>query len=139
MKNTPRFLIAAAALALFASAGQIQAQSQLTTDDGVAASPRVRQALTERRISANLSQPMGGSDVASCTTACCAADGKKITASPKVQQMLAERRKVGSAAVSSGSQVAGYRATGTDGISASPKVRAVLDERRQTVEIAPLK
>jgi hypothetical protein len=36
-------------------------------------------------------------------------------------------------------ETAGYRPTGTDGITASPKVRQMLDERRQVIEIAPLK
>jgi hypothetical protein len=36
-------------------------------------------------------------------------------------------------------ETAGYRPTGSDGITASPKVRAQLDERPQSVQIAPLK
>jgi hypothetical protein len=36
-------------------------------------------------------------------------------------------------------ETAGYRPTGSDGITASPKLRAQLDERRQAVELAPLK
>src|SRR5207244_9205194 len=47
MKSSNRLLIAAAALALFASASQIKAQSQAVGDDGIAASPKVRQMLNE--------------------------------------------------------------------------------------------
>ena len=60
-----------------------------------------------------------------------------IAASPKVQQMRSERAPASVVTVST--EIAGYRQTGSDGITASPKVRAALDERRQTVEIAPLK
>ena len=51
MKNSNRLLVAAVALALFVSAGQIKAQSQAVSDDGIAASPKVRQMLNERKAS----------------------------------------------------------------------------------------
>jgi hypothetical protein len=60
-----------------------------------------------------------------------------VAASPRVQQMRSERTPATSAAVST--ETAGYRPTGSDGITASPRVRAQLDERRRAVEIAPLK
>jgi len=59
-----------------------------------------------------------------------------IAASPKVQAMRNERMP---APVVQSTETAGYRPTGSDGITASPKVRAQLDEHRQAVEIAPLK
>jgi hypothetical protein len=131
MKNTQRFLVAAAALALFVSAGQAKAGgTDSCCDDGIAASPKVRAMLDERK------------------ARCCAAPAQvttyrtttrqtDIAASPKVQQMRNERTPAPGMQVNT--ETAGYRPTGTDGITASPKVRQMLDERRQVIEIAPLK
>ena len=132
MKNANRFIIAAAALALFASAGQIQAQSLAVGDDGIAASPKVRQMLNEwnARIAAQAAAPQA--------TAQPAARQDNVAASPKVQQLRKEQM-TRVAAPRPAVETAGYRATGSDGITASPKARAMLDERRQTVEVAPLK
>lgn len=128
MKNSNRLLIAAAALALFASAGQIKAQSQAVGDDGIAASPKVRQMLNERKARAAVPEQVTIDLIVPQAT---------IAASPKVQQMRNERMPAPVLQV--GPETASYRATGSDGITASPKVRAMLDERKQTVEIAPLK
>jgi len=131
MKNTNRFLVAAAAIALFASAGQVYAQYQAFGDDGIAASPKVRQMLEERKAR---SAPVVAPEV----TTYQGRTSDNVAASPKVQQMRKERQAI-AAAPRNTANVAGYRATGDDGITASPKVRAMLDQRRQTVEIAPLK
>ena len=79
MKNTPRFLIAVAALALFASAGQAKAGTGSCCNDGIAASPKVRQMLNERnaRIAAQAAAPQA--------TAQPAARQDNVAASPKVQ------------------------------------------------------
>lgn len=132
MKNTHRFLISAVAAVLLASAGQIRAQSQAVGDDGIAASPKVRQMLNERkaRTTATVATPQA--------TTHQAIPQDNVAASPKVQQMRKERSAL-AATPSPAPQTASYRATGSDGITASPKVRAMLDERRQRVEIAPLK
>ena len=129
MKNSARFLIAAAALTLLVSGSQAWAGPSSCCKDSIAASPKVRAMLDERNAN------------------CCATQQKVVTTtitsqatlagSPKVQQMRRERPMT--TAGLEGSEVAGYKATGSDGITASPKVRAMLDERRQTVEIAPLK
>src|SRR6266404_3394038 len=124
MKKTSYPLIVAVAGLLIASAGQSQAQSQLRTDDGVAASPKVRQMLQERK--ARTSAPVVSSQVITHQDASSA----NLAASPKVQQMRHE--KVIAATPRSTAKFAGYRATGDDGITASPKVRAMLDERRQS-------
>ena len=121
-------LIAAAAITLFASAGQIQAQYQAVGDDGIAASPKVRQMLNERKARATAPQEVTINRIVPQTT---------VAASPKVQQMLKERAPGTVPEV--GPETAGYRPTGSDGITASPKLRAMLDEREQTVQIAPLK
>jgi len=131
MKNTHRLLIAAATLALFASAGQAKAGgTDSCCDDGISASPKVRAMLDEQKARCCTAQ----TQVTTYGTTTRQAD---IAASPKVQQMRRESAPVSVVAVST--ETAGYRPTGSDGITASPKVRAALDERPQTVEIAPLK
>src|SRR6266436_6170182 len=109
MKNANRLLIAAAALALFASAGQIKAQSQ-AVGDGIAASPKVRQMLNERKASGMAPQQVTINRIVPQTT---------IAASPKVQQMRNERTPAPVLQV--GPETAGYKATGSDGVTASPK------------------
>jgi len=137
MKNTYRFLIAVAALALFASAGQANAQgsssccSASCCHDSIAASPKVR-AMLDERCKSKCAAPDQAILRTTTTTA-----QTLIAASPKVQQMQKER--VAAPVVQLGSEMAGYRPTGSDGITASPKVRATLDERAPTVQIAPLK
>jgi hypothetical protein len=68
------------------------AQSQLSARNGIAASPKVQQMLSERT-AFNIGSATGAatvSDKACCQVACCG-DAKSITASPKVHKMLAER------------------------------------------------
>src|SRR5437879_1690232 len=113
MKNTHCFLIAAAALALFASAGQSRAQYQAVGDDGIAASPKVRAMLNERKARSMSPQEVTIHQAAPQTT---------IAASPKVQQMKDEQKRL-TATTPAAQETAGYRATGADGITASPKVR----------------
>ncbi|SRR6266446_1056570 len=129
MKIANRFLLAAAAIALFASAGQSRAQYQAVGDDGIAASPKVRVMLNERKARGMAPQQVTIHQTAPQTT---------IAASPKVQQMKDEQKRL-AATPRVAPETAGYRVTGADGITASPKVRAMLEERKQAVEIAPLK
>src|SRR5947209_6634946 len=140
MKKLNRFGIVAGAALLFASASGSYAQSQLTGDNGTAASPKVRQMLEERKATRSAAlNPMSASEVTSSTEPCCTtSDGRQIAASPKVQQMLAEHRVVKSATTGSSSEVAGYKATAEDGITASPKLRQMLNERQPAVQVAPL-
>ena len=127
MNSTSTFLGLAAAAVLLASGGQSYAQYQAVGEDGIAASPKVRQFLNEKKAAATAT-----STTVSSTTSI----DERIAASPKVRQMLDERRTVMSAP--SGS-VAGYRATGDDGITASPKVRQQLNERGSQFMVAPVK
>ncbi len=132
MKNTNLILTLTAAVALLASTSQSNAQSR--GDDGIAASPKLRQFLNER------GKPMvkgsRSTEVVSVGYRATGVDG--ITASPKLRQMIDNSRGVLS---TPGTVVAkvGYRATGDDGITASPKLRQFLDERNGTYQIAPLK
>jgi hypothetical protein len=125
-------IMAAVAGLLLASASQASAGGPACCNDGIAASPKVRAMLNERK--------------ASCD-ACCAATKEvtvtrttvttdNVAASPKVRQMRADQARV---APASDSQIVGYRAVGNDGIAASPKVRSMLDAQGHVVEIAPLK
>jgi len=136
MKNLSKITLVAAFAAMFSVASQASAQYQAVGDDGIAASPRLRQMLNERKTAA--STPSYA--VASVGYQAVGDDG--IAASPKLRQMLDERRAVASAPSTGSTAVVstGYQATGADGITASPKLRQQLNERgAQTIMIAPLK
>lgn len=132
--KTNSILILTAALALLASTSQSKAQYNTVGDDGIAASPKLRQFLSER------GKPMvkgaRSTDVVSVGYRATGVDG--ITASPKLRQIIDGSRGVWS---TPGAVVAkvGYRATGDDGITASPKLRQFLDEKKGAYQIAPLK
>jgi len=143
MKTMNKILFIAALATTVGLADRANAQYQPVGDDGIAASPKVRQMLNERKAVARTTS----TKAAKTTPAAVASVGFRasgddgIAASPKVRQMLNERRAVVSAA-SAASEVAsaGYRATGADGITASPKLRQQLNERTSPqVIIAPLK
>src|SRR5262245_52641485 len=133
MKNLNKVLLVAAFAAVYDLAGQASAQVRCVGDDVVAASPKLRQMLNERK---------RVSGVHSITVA---AVGYKpvredgIAASPKFRQLLDERKTVPTAptAVVASS---GYRAENDDGIAASPKLRQQLNERApQRIMVAPVK
>jgi hypothetical protein len=134
MKNTNLILILTAAVALLASTSQGKAQYRATGDDGITASPKLRQFINER------SKPMvkGTTSTAVASVGYRATGVDGITASPKLRQFINDSRGVES---TSGTVVAkaGYRATGDDGITASPKLRQFLDEHKGAYQIAPLK
>jgi len=133
MKNLNKITLVAAFAAMFSLANQASAQYQATGDDGITASPRLRQMLNERKTVASTPS----SAVASVGYQAVGDDG--IAASPKLRQMLNERKTVASTP-STAVASTGYQATGADGITASPKLRQQLNERgAQTIMIAPLK
>jgi pyruvate/2-oxoglutarate dehydrogenase complex dihydrolipoamide acyltransferase (E2) component len=143
MKTINQFFLIGTLAATFTLVSSASAQSQMAGDDGIAASPKVRQMLNEQK---SLTRPASAKG-AQTTPAAVASIGYRtasddgIAASPKVRQMLNERNAVVSAP-SASSEVAwqGYRATGADGITASPKLRQQLNERTSPqVFIAPLK
>jgi hypothetical protein len=134
MKNLNRILFAAALAATFSLAGKASAQLKPNTDDGIAASPKVRQMLNERAAA------VGASVAAPAATVVYRNPGLEgVTASPRAQQMLAERKVVVSGVPAAEVATASYRPNGADGITASPKSRAQLDERSTPIVIAPLK
>jgi len=125
------FVTGFAAVSILASGAS--AQSQITGNDGLAASPRLRQQLNDRKIA--ISGPIGIIG----RVGYLATDENGIAASPKLRQQLAER-KTGASISTPVVASAGYRSTGPDGITASPKLRQQLDERTsQPILIAPLK
>ena len=133
MKNTNLILILTASVALLASTSQGKAQYR-TGDDGIAASPKLRQFLSER------GKPMvkGTTSTAVAFVGYRATGVDGITASPKLRQFINDSRGVESTPGTVVAQV-GYRATGDDGITASPKLRQLLEEHKGAYQIAPLK
>ena len=130
MKNTNRCLIAVAALALLASAGQASAgHNDSCCDRAITASPKVRAMLNDEK--ARCCGP------AAHVTQVQVETRPAFGVSPKVQQTLRDRAPAPAPVIAP--VTAAYKATGADGITASPKVRAVLNERPHNVEIAPLK
>jgi hypothetical protein len=133
MKNLNKVLFAAAIAATVGLANTASAQYKPTGDDGITASPKVRQMLNERAAATRVAP------VTPSVTITYRNPAEGVTASPKVLQMLAERKVVVSGSPSTDVAAAGYRPTGADGITASPKLRQQLDERSTQIMIAPLK
>lgn len=135
VKKFNKIMLVAALAASFSVADNARAQYQPVGDDGIAASPKLREQLNERKHVANAPS----TTVASAGYQATGDDG--ITASPKLRQMLDERKSVASTPSSAVASV-GYKPTGADGITASPKLRQQLDERNKewpTYMVAPLK
>ena len=132
MKKLDKVLFVAAFAAVSSLAGQASAQYQATDNDGITASPKLRQQLNERNQVTSMPSM-------SVVTVGYVGGGEDGVASPKLRQQLAERKAV--AIVSTPVVVsAGYQATGADGITASPKLRQQLDERGpEAIMIAPLR
>lgn len=136
MKILNRILAVAAFAALFGLANSASAQNSVgyraTGEDGITASPKHRQFLSEHTTVASTPS----ADVAAAGYRVASDDG--IAASPKHRQQLNERRVVSGTPVTAVAAT-GYRATGNDGITASPKHRQQLNERGATFMVAPLK
>src|SRR5262249_5157715 len=98
------------------------AQYHPTGEDGITASPKLRQMLKERK--KVVSSP--SATVASVGYQATGEDG--ITASHNLRKLLNEREAVVSAPSYVTASV-GYRPTGADGITASPKLRQQLNEQ----------
>src|SRR6266404_1875657 len=133
MKKLEKVLFVAAFAAVSTMAGQASAQYQANGNDGITASPKLRQQLNER----NQVTSRPSITVAAVGYRAVREDG--VAASPKLRQQLDERKAVAMApaAVIASS---GYHATGPDGITASPKLRQQLDQHApQPIMIAPLK
>jgi len=132
MKTTNKFLLSAfSAAALFSLAGNVQAQYQAIGDDGIAASPRLRALLNERKTTP--------SDPTAPKAAAYQARGDDgIVASPRMRAMLNER-KAAPGVASDSARIVSYQPVGEDGIAASPKFRQMLNEKHATFQVAPVK
>jgi hypothetical protein len=133
MKNLNKVLLATALAATFSLAQNASAQFKPTVDDGIAASPRLRQMLDERAAAARVQPATPNVAITYRNPAA------GVTAPPKTLQMLAERKVVVSGTPSAEVAAAGYRPTGSDGVTASPKLRQQLDSRGRTFMVAPVK
>ena len=127
-------LFAAAFAASLILVSTANAQYKPTGDDGITASPKVRQMLDEKAAAKRVAA------VAPSVTITHQKVPDRIAASPAVRQRLAERKFLVNGTSSTEVAAVGYRATGADGITASPAVRQKLDERRGSqFMIAPVK
>ena len=134
MKTTTTLMALSAGILLLGSATQGHAQYRAVGDDGIAASPKLRQFLNES--GKRMVKGTPSTAVVSVGYRATGADG--ITASPKLRQFIDASRGVESTGPTVVVNV-GYRPTGDDGITASPKLRQLLNERNGAYQIAPLK
>lgn len=141
MNKSKHFLFAGVMAVGIGLAANANGQYRTGEDDGIAASPRVRQMLTEQKAKATPA-PQQPVKIDVSTPGKRAGGEVEIAASPRVRQLQNERRTAAGVPVVSEELVsAGYRSTGSDGITASPKLREALNERgRSTVTvIAPVR
>ena len=131
MKTNKLILVAATLTAAFTLSNPAQAQFKPETDDGITASPKVRQMLNERN-----AHRTTASHVAVASRP--AQNQSDLAASPKWTQALAGR----GSGMNRNAVVASTPSTtapAKDGIAASPKLRQQLDERAAQFQIAPIK
>ena len=134
MKLLNKIVLVAACAALAGLPHRASAQPRAVGDDGIAASPRIRQMLNDRN------GAPGASSVAVASACCAATSEDGIAASPRLRQFLDERRTMAGTPSTSVASV-GYRPAGEDGIAASPKLRQQLNERGAELQfmVAPVK
>lgn len=131
MKLGKRLLIVATMVA-FAPAISTMAQFYKPTgDDGITASPRLRQMLNAR---AAENRAVAAAPVTSVKPA---SSDLGITASPRLQEQLAGHKAASSTVAAS--EVASTTATPNDGIAASPRLREQMRGHEPVVQIAPIK
>jgi hypothetical protein len=135
MKNVSKLILAAAVTALISTAN---AQSYKPTgDDGITASPRLRERLNEKAASARAAAAAPAGTITYRATAL-----DRITASPRLREQLTERKTV----ISGGSKTSkiavassAYKPTGPNGITASPRLREQISDRSHKLAVAPVK
>ena len=141
MKKINQILSVGVIATILSLATQGHAQFKPSPDDGIAASPKVRQMLNEQKASQAPPAVSKDASTAGVYVRYRAVGSDGIAASPKVRQMLDEQRA--SAVVTTPTQgtasLAGYRSVDDDWIAASPKVRQQLNEQRAAIMVAPVK
>lgn len=110
---------------------QAKAQYRPVGDDGIAASPKVRQMLDERARAAATAKPQ-----AAPYTSYRAVGADGIAASPKVRQMLNEQQ---AQAAAPRDVAVTYSPRYVDGIVASPKLREQHEQDSRSFQVAPIK
>jgi hypothetical protein len=100
-----------------------------TGDDGIAASPRLRQQMDDRRV---MQTAMGGSEIAVST-----GTSGKVSSTQGTYVVQNEQR---AATPTYQSQSIGtYKTTGDDGIAASPRLRQMMNDRVVRPEVAVMR
>ncbi|HWH71911.1 MAG TPA: hypothetical protein VNT26_21290 [Candidatus Sulfotelmatobacter sp.] len=127
-----RILFAAGVAVAFTAVQPAQAQYRATDENGIAASPRLRQMMDERRANAVVVEPP-----VVVTPSPAPEVAGNVAASPRLRQMQTERNASGVAPATG--PVIVSPAQGADNIAASPKLREQLNERPTPFQIAPLK
>src|SRR5436309_2112594 len=117
MKRMNQILMAAAVAAVLGASSAAQGQSQLVGDDGIAASPKVRKQMNERRPAEVVFVPAYVTPNMTVYQTI-PAPGVAVTASPGVARQMADREVLEPSVIT-----APVRGSADDGIAASPKVR----------------
>ena len=131
MKTMNRILLGATVTMVLGSLNYALAQAQMSGPNGLAASPKVRQMLSERPAKSAEAAPTAAASQTSNQSAA------MLAGSPKARQMAQDNAKSTVADTTSG--VVASTQGKADAIAASPKVRAQMDERPVQFQIAPLK
>jgi hypothetical protein len=143
MKKVNQILFVAVIATTLSLASQANAQYRINEDDGIAASPKARQTLTERRGSTTTSLTASKNPATTNPNASAGypvAENADIAASPRARQLLNEQARRSSPILSSVAVAsAGHESTRADGIAASPKLSQQLNERPKTIIVAPVK
>ncbi len=138
-----KILFAAALATALGIASQANAQFKVNEDDGIAASPKVRQMLNERKASKAAAALSRNAPTLGVYAGYRAVGSDGIAASPRVRQVLDEQRasRTLTTPLQESMAVASYRPVGNDGLAASPKVRQQRHERARggALMIAPIK
>jgi hypothetical protein len=124
MKNIDKLLFVAALATSFGLASRAGAQYRIDTEDGIAASPKLRQMMDDRNSAAIIVVPPATPNVP--VTDPNLPEG--VAASPKIEQMQSNQL-VESPVVADETGPVGYQAAGPDGIAASPKLRQQLEDQ----------
>lgn len=130
MKTNRLLLVAAVAAAVFGLGNTAKAQFKLETDDGIAASPKMRQMLNDQK---KIAAPPATAVAERATQ-----PKSNIAASPKLTRYFAEHA-LGMKHNAAVATTPSTTAAPNDGIAASPKLRQQLNERATPVQIAPVK
>jgi len=133
MKSLNKVLLVSATVAALSVVAQTTPQYQRVADDGIAASPRLRQFLNEngermvKDMPATAASPVGYQ----------AMSEDNIAASPRLREFLNDGRIMSDTPSTPALHEDSYRSTDESGVTASPRLREQLNERRAPLMGAP--